>query len=221
MKLAIPAVLAALMAGIQPAPASAADQPAVTLDENMWIAFYDVPSRRFRDIRASFVKRQFGQAAHDLEISANFLDIEADRAIPALAKRLQDAADQMTWIAEHINDTSITMSDLDALFSRAHWLLSQHFLSMARKARDRGQNRNAGLYLLATTHHLERAVLWSNSRIDRDVHTTLEQLRKLADRLIEGDKPKAVFKEKPLVRADALLRKLGKYIDRPVLLPAE
>lgn len=214
-------ILVALVTGFQAAPALTTEQPVMTLDENLWIAFYDVPSRRFRDIRAAFVKRQFGLASHDLETSANYLIIEADRALPALSQRLNEVAEQMMWIAENINDMSVTMTDLDTLFSRTHWLLSQHFLSMARNARDSRQNRNAGLYLLATTHHLERAVLWSNSRIDRDVHKTLGQLRDLAEKLIDGDAVKDVYKDKPLVRADALLRKLGKSIDRQVVIPTE
>lgn len=113
-----------------------------------------------------------------------------------------------------------TTTDLDSLFSRSHWLLAQHFLDMARRSRDGGQNRNAGLYLWATTHHLERAVLWSNSRISRDVEKTLEDLRDLADQLQDENLAAAAYREKPLVRADKLLRKLGKALDRPIVLLA-
>ena len=209
---------AALLATTPAISASTSDQPIVTMQENLWIAFYDVPSRRFRDIRNAFVKSQFDRASADLDTSAVYLAIEADRAIPAIAGRLTDVADRMMWISENTDDVSVTTADLDALFSRAHWLLAQHFLDMARRSRDSRNNRNAGLYLQATTHHLERAVLWSNSRISRDTHKTLENLRDLADRLQDRELVKDAYNDKPLAQAEKLVRKLGKNIDRPVVL---
>ncbi len=196
------------------------DQPKVVIDEGQWAAFYDVPSRRFRDIRAAFIRREFDRASEDLATSASYLSIEASRALPAIAERLSEVSQRMMWISENINDAGVTTQDLDALFSRAHWLLAQHYLDKARSSRDSRQNRNAGLNLLASTHHLERAVLWSNSRIDRGVQETLEDLRDLADRLQDKELAARAYREKPIVRAETLLRKLGKTIDRPVVLPA-
>jgi len=195
------------------------DQPKVTMDEGLWVAFYDVPSRRFRDVRAAFVRRDFDLASEDLVTSASYLSVEASRALPAIAERLSEVSERMMWISKNINDAGVTTQDLDPLFGRAHWLLAQHYLDKARSSRDRQQNRNAGLNLLASTHHLERAVLWSNSRIDRDVQKTLEDLRDLADRLQDEELAARAYREKPIVRAEKLLRKLGKAIDRPVVLP--
>ena len=193
-------------------------QSAVTMDEGVWAAFYDVPSRRFREIRINFVRRQFDQAAWDLQSSATYISIEAERASAEIGKRLNEVADNLQWISNNIDDPSVTGAELDSHFGRAHWLLAQHYLEMARGARDRQQYRNAGLYLWATTHHLERAVLWSNARIDRRVHKTLESLRDLAAQLQEPQLARQAMSEKPLVRADQLLRELGKMVDRPVAL---
>lgn len=213
-------MIAALAMTAPPLAATEADPPVVTMDENLWVAFYDVPSRRFRDIRAAFVRREFAKASKDLATSASYLTIEASRALPAIAERLDEVANRMTSISEHIDDIDVTATDLDSLFSRSHWLLAQHFLDMARRSRDSRQNMSAGLYLWATTHHIERAVLWSNSRISRDVQKTLEDLRDLADRLQDEELAAAAYRDKPLLRADKLLRKLGKTIDRPIVLPA-
>lgn len=201
--------------------AGAADevpQAKVTMDENMWVVFYDVPSRRFRTIRADFVRRQFDTAATDLLTSASYLSIEAARAQPELATRLGEVAARLTWIAENIGDNSVTGAELDAVFGRAHWLLAQHYLALARQSRDTQQNRNAGLYLWATTHHIERAVLWSNARIDRKVQQSLEDLRELATDLQNESRARRAYGEKPISRAEALLRDLGKVIDRPVVV---
>ena len=200
--------------------ATETDPRVITMDENLWVAFYDVPSRRFRDVRAAFIRREFARASRDLATSASYLTIEANRALPVIAERLHEVSGRMTWISEHIDDVDVTTTDLDALFSRSHWLLAQHFLDMARRSRDSGQNKNAGLYLWATTHHLERAVLWSNSRISRDVQKTLEDLRDLADQLQDEKLATTAYRNRPLARADKLLRKLGKTIDRPIVLPA-
>lgn len=212
-------VMLALIAAA--ASADPSDRAFVTVDENLWVAFYDVPSRRFRDIRNAFVKQEFAMAASDLGTSASHLLVEADRALPELAVRLNDAAGRMTQVAADIESPSVTVSDLDALFGRAHWLLAQHYLDMARQARDRQKYRVEGRYLWATTHHLERAVLWSNARVDKKVFNTLESLRELATQLQDDKQALKAHRKKPLVQADKTLRELGKLIDRPVVLPAQ
>ena len=196
-------------------------QPLVTMDENLWITFYDLPSRRFRAIRSDFVRREFDAVADNLVTSAVYLMVEADRAVPALAERLEELSNQLTWIAGHVGDTNVTLEDLDTLFGRAHWLLAQHYLDMAKRSRDIQEFRNEGLYLWATIHHLERAALWSNARIDRDLHKTLEELRDLASRLQDPELAAKAHQMKPLVRADKTLRKLGGLIDRQVVLPGQ
>ncbi|NIO40948.1 MAG: hypothetical protein GTO41_12665 [Burkholderiales bacterium] len=114
---------------------------------------------------------------------------------------------------------NITLDELDALFGRAHWLLAQHYLAFAREARDARQNRNASLYLRATTHHIERAILWSNVAVTREVHRTLEGLQKLAGEIGNPETSARAYRERPIVQAEILLRKIGKQIDRRVLLP--
>lgn len=201
--------------------ADQSDRAFVSVDENLWVAFYDVPSRRFRDIRNAFVKQEFAMAASDLGTSASHLRIEAERASPELADRLNDVADRMMRLAGDIEQPSVTVGDLDGLFGRAHWLLAQHYLDMARQARDRQKYRIEGRYLWATTHHLERAVLWSNARVDKKVLETLERLRDLAARLQDEKQALKAHREKPLVQADNTLRELGELIERPIALPAQ
>lgn len=196
-----------------------ANQPLVTMDENLWITFYDLPSRRFRDTRTAFMRQDFAVATNNLVTSASYLKVEANRALPVLAERLDEVSARMMWIAENVDHVSVTLADFDSLFGRAHWLLAQHYLDIAKRSRDKQQYRNEGLYLWATTHHIERAVLWSNARIDNDVHRTLEELRDLAGRLQDADTSAKANKNKPVIRAEKLLRKLGKQIDRPVVLP--
>lgn len=196
-----------------------ANQPLVTMDENLWITFYDLPSRRFRDTRTAFMRQDFAVATNNLVTSASYLKVEANRALPVLAERLDEVSARMMWIAENVDHVSVTLADFDSLFGRAHWLLAQHYLDMAKRLRDKQHYRNEGLYLWATTHHIERAVLWSNARIDSELHKTLEGLRDLASRLQDADIAAKANQEKPVVRAEKMLRKLGKQIDRPVVLP--
>ncbi len=191
---------------------------AVVLDEDAWVVFYDVPSRRFRTIRSDFVKREFASASNDLMTSARYLLIEADRASPEISARLSQTADRLVWIAENIDDVEVTGAELDSQFGRAHWLLAQHYLENARQLRDLGQLRRAGQYLWATTHHLERAVLWSNARIDRKLHATLESLRDLAVRLQDPARAQKALNDRPIVKAENFLRELGRLIDRPVVM---
>lgn len=193
----------------------------VVIDEDNWVVFYDVPSRRFRAIRSNFIQRKFGEAAMDLNTSATHLSIEASRSVPSLGSRLSDVSDELGEIADDIESESITVARLDALFGRAHWLLAQHYLTTARGTRDRRDYRATGLYLWATTHHLERAVLWSNARVDRNLHRTLESLREMATNMQDDRKAASVIRERPLLKAEKLLFELGKTIDRPVVLKPE
>ena len=201
--------------------ADEAVQSPVTMDESLWVVFYDVPSRRFRSIRNDFVGRQFESAAADLTTSASYLVIEANRAQPQIASRLTEVADKLTWMADNIDKASVTGAELDSVFGRAHWLLAQHYLDMARRSRDANQNRNAGRYLWATTHHMERAILWSNARISRTVQKTLDDLRELATDIQDEKTAKAAYGKKPMLRAEALLRELGREIDRPVVISSQ
>lgn len=200
-------------------PVAADDPPVertVVLDEDVWVLFYDLPSRRFREIRTNFVKRQFDAAAADLVTSAGYLVVESERAAPDIATRLVEVADRLTRIAGHMQDPAVTGAELDSQFGRAHWLLAQHYLDLAHQLRDLGLYRRSGLHLWATTHHLERAVLWSNARIDRQLLGTLEDLQELAMQMQDEQTVRRAMNDRPIVRAEAFLRELGQSIDRPV-----
>lgn len=193
----------------------------VAVDEGLWVTFYDVPSHRFRAIRDDFVRRDFDAVSRNLTTSASHLMIEAGRTSPALVEKLNEVATQIMLIADEIESPEITTTVLDKLFGRSHWLLAQHYLYHARNARDANNNKMAGRYLYAATHHLERTVLWSNSRIDRSVVNTLDDLRELALRLQNTKDATAARKERPVKRAEELLIKIGGAIDRPVTLRAQ
>ncbi len=192
-------------------------QSAVVLDENLWVTFYDLPSRRFRAIRAAVLTRDNESAARDLSLAANYLSVEAERSSTVLRAPLDDVVNHLRRMESSIEE--VTLDDLDALFGRAHWLLAQHYLESAGEARDARENRNASLYLWATTHHIERAILWSNVAVTREVHSTLEGLQKIAGELGDPETSARAYRERPMVRAERLLRKIGKQIDRRVLLP--
>lgn len=193
-------------------------QKPIVLDENQWVTFYDVPSRRFRAIRTAVLTRNFEAAARDLAVTANYLSVEADRSPDILQGPMREVIERLHRMESSVD--KITLDELDAQFGRAHWLLAQHYLVFARGARDARQARNTSLYLTATTHHMERAMLWSNATIDDDVHDTLEDLRETAGELLNQETAAAAFRERPIVRAEQLLIKIGAQINRRVLVPA-
>lgn len=190
----------------------------VEVDENLWVTFYDVPSHRFRSIRDGFVRRDFDAVRRDLITSSSHLMIESGRSSPALSEKLAEVSNQMTVMSEDLSDPKINAESMDKLFGRTHWLLAQHYLFHARASRDANNNPMAGRYLWATTHHMERAVLWSNQRISRKLVKSLEELRELALQLQNKALAAAAREEKPIKRAEAVLQQIGKEIDRPVTL---
>ena len=193
------------------------NQSPVVLDENLWVTFYDLPSRRFRAIRAAILRRDNESAARDLSVTANYLSVEAERSSAVFQAPLRDAIGQLRRMEANIE--GVTLEELDVLFGRSHWLLAQHYLEFARQARDTRQNRNASLYLWATTHHIERAILWNNVAVTREVHATLEGLQEVAGELRNSETSASAYRERPIARAENLLRKVGKQIDRRVLIP--
>lgn len=205
-----------LTASVNPTSAQNDERPLFTLDDQVWVLFYDLPSRRFRAIRDAFIAGRFDVARRDLEASEAFLRAEISRAIPALVTPMTEIADGLRTIAQNIEAPETTVRDLDPVFARGHWLMSQHYLTLATKARDDGQHKSAGNYLWATAHHMERAVLWSDARIDRKLHNSLESMRTMADRLRTSDQPERAYRDKPIDSARRTLFELGTYLDRKV-----
>ncbi|MDX1507102.1 MAG: hypothetical protein R3358_02400 [Woeseiaceae bacterium] len=219
MRARLTLTISLILLAVSPAYAQGDDkQSAVVLEEGLWVTFYDLPSRRFRAIRTAVLTQKLDDAARDLSLTANYFSVEASRSSEVFQAPLQDVVDRLRNMSENIE--TVTLDDLDTLFGRAHWLLAQHYLHFARIARDARNGRNASLYLWATTHHIERAILWSDVAVTREVHTTLEGLQELAGRLGNPDTSARAFRERPIVRAEALLRKIGEQINRRVLLPA-
>lgn len=199
------------------APAQSADEQALfTLDESVWVTFYDLPSRRFRAIRDEFVRRDFQTASRNLVTAAGFLRVEAGRAVPELQDAINGVADKLDGMSRVLGEPTVVVSDLDNEFARAHWLLSQHYLVMALRSRDTSAHSNAGHYLWATAHHMERAVLWSNARIDRDVLNALDSIREMSNKLRDGQRPQRVYRDRPIRLAAQTLIAVGEHIDRNV-----
>lgn len=193
-------------------------QAPVVLDENQWVTFYDLPSRRFRAIRTAVLTRNYHAAARDLVVTANYLTVEAERSTEVLQGPMREVVMRLREMESSID--RVTLDELDGQFGRAHWLLAQHYIVFARGARDARHARNTSLYLTAITHHMERAMLWSNVPVDDEVHDTLEDLRETAGELLNPETAAAAFRERPIVRAEQLLRKIGAQINRRVLVPA-
>ena len=217
VKSLLPLVLV-LSGAVAYADQQSTSQSPVVLDEQLWVTFYDLPSRRFRAIRTAILTRNNESAARDLSVTANYLSVESDRSSATFQAPLRDVVDKLRQMEAAVDE--VTLEELDGLFGRAHWLLAQHYLELARQARDARQSRDTSLYLWATTHHMERAMLWSNVAVTREAQTALEGLRKIAGDLQNPKTAARAYKERPVVRAEKLLRKIGKQIDRRVILPA-
>lgn len=207
-----------LLAFILPARSAnvASDVPLFTLDDQLWILFYDLPSRRFRAIRDAFIRRDFAAVRQDLAASEGFLRAEINRADAVLVPPMTDVADGLKSVADNLDNGDTTVADLDPVFARAHWLLSQHYLTLATTARDTGRHVNAGHYLWATAHHLERTVLWSDARINRKLRNSLDGMRAMADELRTSEQPERVYRNKPIDNARRTLSELGRFLDRKV-----
>lgn len=206
-----------------PASVVAADsnRSEITLDEDVWVLFYDVPSRRFRNVRDAFVRRDWPIVRRDLEAGAGFLRAELARADAILVDPLKEIIVRLEWIAENIESREVSGSDLDSAFAKTHWLLAQHYLILSESSKTSGDARNTANYLWATTHHLERCVMWSDARLTRRQLASLEKLRDMAGQLRTTDDPATVYKSKPVANARKTLRDIGEFLDRRVRLPAD
>lgn len=189
------------------------------IDESLWIVFYDLPSRRFRDIKDAYIRRDLSSARRDLATSANYLRIEAARS--PIARALTDAATELDAMAAELDPLDTDPADPDARFANVHWLLSQHFLALAIDARDDNRHMDAGWYLTAVAHHLERTALWSEVAVDRKLIVAVDGLREQANKL-QNAPPSArkeeLYKNRPMRNAVEVLQRLGKQIGKRSLI---
>lgn len=217
MRVTLLGILLAIVAAPALSQQSAGSNPSLfTLDEQTWVMFYDLPSRRFRTIRDAFVRRNFAAARRDLEVSAGFIAAESERSDAALIAPLSAVAARLRELSMSIDEPSVTTSDFDTAFARAHWLLAQHYLVQAERARDDKRHRTAGHYLWATAHHMERCVLWSNARLTPALVKDIDRLRTMAAALRESDRPERVYRDKPISRAHKSLAEIGAFLNRDV-----
>lgn len=193
-----------------------AERPALVLDESSWVTFYDLPSRRFRGIRDAYLRRDFEAVSRDLDVTIGFLAVEAERAVPELAGVFADNIERLQKARANLDQPGAPATDFDAIFAQSHWLLAQHYFVEAIQSRDEERHRLAGRYLVATAHHLERSVMWSDMRIADDVLDALQTLRDAASQLAAGADPARVYRERPLRLAARTLTAIGEQIDRRV-----
>ena len=108
------AVLFALAAGSAGNTVDAAeDRPLFELDGDTFVTFYDLPSRRFHNIRRTFLARDFATASRDLIVSVQYLRVEAQRAAPELNSALLSVADSLMLLSENIGDAAVVVQDFD------------------------------------------------------------------------------------------------------------
>jgi len=191
-------------------------QNTFVLDESLWVLFYDLPSRRFRLIRDNYLQQNFDAARANLLTSENYVRIEAGRATYGLKEKLEETAAQLHVLSERIDDPDFSKNAFDPVFARTHWLLAQHFLLKSLESLEVKDSRMSGHYLLATTHHLERTVLWSDMPIRPATVVVLDRVELLANELLESKNPARVWKKKPILQAWRILVSIGEYLDRPV-----
>ena len=117
-------VLAMCLFALSLPEAGSQERSLLTLDENVWATFYDLPSRRFRNIRDAFVRKDFDAAESDLQVAINFTSVEAARAAEELQAPMAEAIAALNNVRANIRNTSVSGSDLDSAFARVHWLLA-------------------------------------------------------------------------------------------------
>ncbi len=197
------------------------ERPLFELDESTWALFYDMPSKRFRSIRDAFIRQEFASGKHDLQVSIGFLEIEAGRASAELREPLSENIARLKSINADMDTPSVSTATIDAAFARTHWLLAQHYLTLSVQSRDAGQPKMAGRYLWATAHHLERAVIWSEARIDRSILTALEWTRQAGTDLQNSKNSGRAYRDKPVVKTAKTLKRIGELLDRKVWINTE
>jgi hypothetical protein len=63
---------------------------------------------------------------------------------------------------------------------------------------------------------LERAVLWSDARIDRATVNALDAVRQMGAGLQSSPNPERIYRQKPVAAAAKTLVKIGEHLNRKV-----
>lgn len=217
MKLVITFLLMVCCAGSM-AKEAEPNQKLFSFDENYWVLFYDLPSRRFRAIRNDFIKGHYGLVSQNLRVAENHIRIEATRSSPPLDQKLIAISDRLSESALRNENNQITVAEFNPLFAQAHWLLSQHYLTLSLTSKENENHPNAGHYLAATAHHVERAILWSDMRITPKTLKTLDDIAAQSNELLNANKPLKVYKKRPIRKAWELIQETGDYLEKTVTI---
>ena len=81
----------------------------IVLDEEVWVLFYDLPSRRFRIARDAFVRRNWSVARRDLAASSGFLRAELSRTDTALAAPLEKSG-YGAYLRQLLDDSGVVFA---------------------------------------------------------------------------------------------------------------
>lgn len=217
----IPAVVTVLLTvGLsgfsREATAEEKNLPLFVFDEAHWVLFYDLPSHRLREVREELADRDLEAVIRDLKAIEGYTRIEAQRSMLSLPEKLVAVADSLAAFANE--PEALTLAGLKATSARLHWLLSQHYLLMAIQSRSNRSHHNAGHYIAATAHHLERAIVWSDMPIEIHALQTLNELEALGNELLEAPNPDRVYGQKPLRQAWKLIQHTSQYLKRQLAI---
>ncbi|MGA1825906.1 MAG: hypothetical protein ACMUIP_14720 [bacterium] len=182
---------------------SAEDTSPLIIEET-WFVFQDEPLGYFLDARASFLRGDLEDAAHDIRKGAAIIKLETQRATGEEKKDLILSSNRLKKLAKAVEKGLLTTgTDLEDDFARAEFVLARHHYQKAMEYEAKEDFEKSAYAIDVAAGHFLAAAFWLDGRMEKADIVSARESRSLARKVIDG----AAWGPKKIGRA---LQSLGK-----------
>jgi hypothetical protein len=159
----------------------------VVVDEEVLNIFVEEPEQHFKKAHELFVKKDTKAAAHEIRKASAFLKLEAGRATGDSKQALEPSSRELDKLADDVEKGAVVSEkELRDAFARADVALARHHQAKAKEDWEKGNNKQAGIHLMAAPTHLEYAKAWLKVGTNEDTKAVVRDTRTVAGKLTEG-----------------------------------
>lgn len=159
----------------------------VTVEEDNLILFDEEPQYHFEKAKGHFLKGEKMAAAEEIKKATAFLKLQEGRATDEGKKALVISIAELKKLAGDLEKgATVSDTDLDRAFARAHHALTKHYLSKAMEQYGKEDTKKAGYDLKSAANHLEYAAKWTSDKVEEGLENGVRDARALSGKMIEG-----------------------------------
>jgi hypothetical protein len=174
------------------------------------------PEKDFQQARESFLKKDLKASAEAIRQAASYLNSLEQKTAEKGEKALAESIESLRQLAGRVEKGTVkSVKELDRVFARVHQTLAQHHYLQATETWAKKETTRAGQELRAATDSLENALKRAGKKVEKGAHSTIQETRRLAGKMIEGVEVANTEVEKGLAALGKEIDQLAKKVKPP------